>query len=244
MERTSIIERIRKLQKMTLAAGCTENEAANAAALVAKLIAENNIGMDELRLRRDATGCIKDCHVELRGSEHDWVAIGKTLARTFGTRCWYSTDYEDVLELGFCTPTLRLWFFGLPADVEACVTIATICSYAVSTASGAFTVTQRGRGKGKAQACREFRFGMIARLAERITELRPTIEASTGTALVVVKTQLVNEEFLKLGMRLRTVARPTINTSSAAYASGRTAGSRVDLGRGKVPTSRQALPTH
>ena len=79
---------------------------------------------------------------------------------------------------------------------------------------------------------------MAERFAERLEAIRKENEAamqahkSTGTALIVLKGKLVEEEFEKLGIKLRTTysyGRSTYDGN--ARASGRAAADRVNLNR-------------
>jgi hypothetical protein len=225
--RDSIVDRIRKLAKFTTANGCTEAEAGLAAAKVAALIAEYDVTQDELSLRRDDTGCITDDYTELNATISDWAECCADIAALYGTRGWFKQGSEDALGLGFETPTVRIKYFGLPSDVAACLATSALICVAVNTEAVAFKTRSPN-------ARLDFRGGMVSRLCERLQQMhreRTVAQRSTGTALIVLKDQLVTEEYAKLNMRLRARygSAPTRQRNADAWVAGRNAGARVDL---------------
>lgn len=66
-------------------------------------------------------------------------------------------------------------------------------------------------------------------MKERINEMRPKLQ--TGSALIVLKDQLVTDEFAKLGLRFRNV-RARTNVDMAAFSRGMAAGNGVNLSGG------------
>lgn len=230
LQREALVSRIRKLSKFTTQAGCTEGEAALALAKVRALIAEHNVTQDELSVRFEASRCITDEFVELNATVSDWTQICLPLSALYSTRCWYSKkDNADPLGIGMPMPIVQAKFFGLAADVAACIATCSIVYTAVSGEASKF--------KGHRIS---FRLGMIARLCERLREMKVAERMpTTGNALVVLKNALVTEEFARLNLRLRDVQLKRTVSDGASYRAGASAGSRVDLGAGKVTGQRQ-----
>ena len=75
-----------------------------------------------------------------------------------------------------------------------------------------------------------FMAGMASRLAERITAMKPPVP--TGKGLMVIKNQLIEREFDKLGLNLGRA--PKGNFSAAAYAQGKASAEGVALGGAKA----------
>ncbi len=227
-DRAALIERIRKLAKFTIAAGCSEHEAAAAAAKVAELISAHNVQQSELSIRADARGCITDDFTEITKNRPDWADCIMPIAALYSCRTWYKHDYDDPLGLGLPQYTTKFMFFGFPADVAACIATCALIYNAVSGEAAKF------RGDKLS-----FRAGMIARLRARLEDMERTVHRaaapSGSTALISLKHQLVTEEYAKLNLRLR-ATRPTASRAadSRAYAAGAAAGSRTDLGGSKV----------
>jgi hypothetical protein len=233
-EREALVARIRKLSRFTTASGCTEHEANAALAKVRELIAAHNVTQSELEVRFEAARCVTDDFTELNSTIGDWAQCAVEIAALYGTRAWCSRGNEDALGLGFTCAVTKVKFFGLMADVAASVATAGIVCSAVSHEAARYS---GGGRNGRAS----FRAGMIARLRQRLRDMKGEERkvAASGTALIVLKDQLVTEEYAKLNLRLRTryAGRPTAH-NSAAYAAGGAAGSRVDLGGGKITAQR------
>jgi Protein of unknown function (DUF2786) len=229
--RDSLLARIHKLREVTESRGATEAEALTAANLIASLIRQYDITADELSVRRDAAACRTDAFTELNPRD-DWLTLPTLIASLYTCRVWMQTTAEDSLGIGLTLKVRHMKFFGIPTDVTAATATCMILYTALQSDSTAF------------KGCRaSFRLGMIDRLAARLQEMiaaaRPPA-GSTGTALVPLKNALVAEEFKKLGMRLGS-ARHTarIAADAASYNAGSAAGSRVDLGGGKLAANGQ-----
>jgi hypothetical protein len=227
--RETLATRVRKLQKMTTQAGCSESEAAFAASRIAAIMAEHALTQDELSLKEDAAHCIKDEFIFWGSDFGDWRGLQGSIARLFGVKTWAGLSREeDELGLGFTTRVKPFVFFGLANDVTAAIATMSICFSAVATTA------ERERRKRQ-----DFAAGMIARLAKRIDELRPKVQ--TGTALIVLKAQLVNAEFAKLGLRLVS-ARGSRTVDPAAFARGFAAGAHVNIHGGRNATGSTPAP--
>ena len=221
--REALLTRIRKLTAMTQANGCTEAEAGAAASLLAKLLSAHNVAMSELEVRTEAAGCVLDSFTEFGSKVGAWTPCIAAIAKLFQVRVWYSRADEDVLGLGFTTQVSHIKFFGFAADVEAALALTRLCYTAILTEGERWAKSNKGK-----RALADFQLGMSMRLRERIAEL--TKAAPTGTALVVLKHNLVNAEFAKLGINLGQATRRAA-TDSAAYNAGAAAANRTDLGR-------------
>ena len=236
-ERDSIVNRCRKLSQMTIANGCSEAEAAFAAKKLAALMAEHNVSQSEYSIRRDAAQCLKDELVFMEDSISDWATVCLGIQDLYSTKAWMQNFYEDVLELGIPQKIVKVYYFGLPADVAASIAMTQICAAAINTESIAWGKENKLKGRGKALKLKSFRLGMAVRLKEIIRGLKPQVQ--TGTALVVLKNQLVTEEFAKLGMKLGK-ARSAGVADPTAYAAGQQRANSVRLGHAsEVSGTRQ-----
>ena len=149
----------------------------------------------------------------------------------YGTRAWYGHRDEDTLGIGMTMRVTYCAFFGLASDVAACIATTSIIHTAIEGEAEKY--------KGRASARASFRAGMVARLNERLAEMARVPAPVTGNALVVLKNQLVTEEWAKLNMRLRagTLSNAAVR-DGAAFNAGRSAAGRVDLGGAKVAGTR------
>jgi len=237
-QRDSLIERCRKLSRMTTANGASEAEALSAMGLLAKLMQEHNIQQSELELRAAAGECVRDEHTIFsnhgdakRNSYPDWFEVASAIGRLFHTRVWFSRKDQDLLGLGFGQHCRSIVFFGLPTDVAASIAMAQIIGTSIEWE--ATTFARRERGNGGKKKLSSFRLGMINRLRQRINEWAnmPT-DTGHGTSLVLLKDELVGAAFealnLQFSSRGANMGSGKVH-DSAAYGKGVAAGSSIQL---------------
>lgn len=235
-KREAIIDRIRKLAKMTIANGCSENEAAFAAKKLAELAEEYNITQDETAIRLDAEGQIEDVFVVPVGNEGtNWTQYLRTYWEMFTVRVYFESSSEDVLDLGFKVPCVTIRFFGFPVDVAAALAMTQIVQVAMKTSVRTYKKNISAKEKTA------FQDGFSQRIAERLTEIIRSRQYNdlnrpkgTGTGLVVLKNQLVTDDFrrklLERGIRLGSAQHS--NVTGAAQGAGRQAANSVNLSGG------------
>lgn len=223
--RTKIIDRIRKLSRMTTANGASEAEANKATQVLSQLIAEHQVNDTELSLRQDAIGMVLDtfCAVGARrANKYHWERIASAISRLFHCRGYYQFGSADLYGLGISMPTRERTFYGYPEDVAAAIALLTICHNAM--------ITQSERQPKRQQE--DFEAGMAERLSERILAIHTARTSPTGKALMVVKDQLVTQEFAnylkRTGLKFRHRQFATTRDSDAR-ARGRSAADTVGL---------------
>jgi hypothetical protein len=228
LDRGAIIARIRKLAQVTLDRGASEAEAAFAAKRLAVLMAEYEVKQDELSLRRDAAGCVKD-EYQIIARSANWSACLWEVAKMFKVKSWRENGFDDPLDLGISEPVVKFHLYGFPQDVEAVSTLMRIIHIAALAKIAKYTKeTKRGRHVAS------FELGFASRIKALCNEIIAEREAlrATGTALLVLKDQLVTSEFTAYcrehNLRFRNTRSSTV-TNGAAYAAGQAAGSRVNL---------------
>lgn len=247
--RDSIIDKIRKLRRMTEENGASETEALMAAAQIAKLIASYNIDESELRLRADAIGMVDDFYSMPGRVSHFHTLVARSIASFTHTKLRWRTVEEDTFGLGIVEPWVYVKFYGYPLDVEASIALSAICQTSIVTESERWEKanplprikTKRksdleAQEKDRIARKQSFFFGMCERLKERIDSFGTnTVGTSTGTSLMIVKDELVFKHYAEyleakgLGLRVSPIASIDLHTD--AYNAGRKAGERVDLGR-------------
>jgi hypothetical protein len=244
-ERERIISRIRKLASMTVERGASENEAAQAALLMSKLLEEFSVQSSELELRSDARGCIKDSIIAFHADRKPWMEALWAVAELYSCKAWRTYTTEDILGIGLTEDVTHLNFYGFPEDVAACLALGAIIQIARNGGMAEFIKTKDARRKGSRVrniALDSFDLGFAERITERIREIiaaKP--KAITGNALIVLKDQLVTEEWANYSKNMRwgrARAGYTIG-DSAAYARGSAHASGVAL-HGK-PLTASAL---
>lgn len=234
--REAIIERIRKLAKMTTANGCSENEAAFAAKKLEELTREYNVTQDETALRLDADGQIEDIFVVPVGNEGtNWTRYVGIYWELYTVKHYFSFSDEDALDLGFKIPCVTIHFFGYPVDVAAALATTQIVQLAMKDS------VRKYKKNISAKEKTAFQDGFATRIRERLQEIinmrkyaQLNVPSGTGTGLVVLKNQLVTEDFAKKlrekGIRLGGMSHS--NVTGAAQGAGRAAANSVDLSGG------------
>ena len=106
----------------------------------------------------------------------------------------------------------------------------------------------RLRGLTLRRASKSFQQGMAARVADRLDEMHQAREAgvaaqhSTGTALMLVKHQVVDDALRETAIRLVSAGRLSRVRPNGAFRHGFAAGDRVNLNRPVGNTGRALLP--
>ncbi len=232
-KRDSMIERVRKLSRMTTAAGASEAEAQMAATHMARLIAEYNIGQTELTVKVDAQHCIMDEFMDASTRRTPWSTTCRAVAELFSVRYYFTNRLEDLFDIGVPVSTFVVVVYGFPTDVAATLGMFQIIHNAISHESDIFWAGLKGRQSSKVAARESFELGMANRLAERLKEIKlAQTPASAGRGLMVLKDQLVTDQFAAMlktkGMRLGT-ARSLEIRDRGAFAAGHVKGGAVSL---------------
>ncbi|WP_183234284.1 DUF2786 domain-containing protein [Bradyrhizobium sp. CIR18] len=219
--------RIQALRAKTIANGCTEDEALSAAAKVAELLDRHDLSLSDVELR--ASPCER---------------------RVFGTHRKKRIPLDDCIGAiaHFCD--CRVWreknpageniyvFFGLGADVEVAHYLAELIDGAVRAELGRFKTSvdyARFRHQERHLANASFALGMVASIADRLVAIkasRDQVNEGTGRGLVVLKTSVVDAEFDKLDLKLRTQRSTGRMVSMTAYEAGGDAGASLAIHSG------------
>lgn len=230
MQQTTEIDRvksrIRALTEKTVSNGCTEAEALAAAEMVGRLLDRYCLTMAEIDLRQ--TPCVELTVFSGARKRRPIDACVTAIARFCDTKVWLVRTEDGVSYV----------FFGFETDAMLARYLFQVIDSAIATESEAFRARNPGlRDLKLRRSADSFRHGMAARIAERLelTQVeRATAMAaqrSGGTALTVVKHQVVEAAFNDSGTRLAASRRPAIRILRGAYSDGVAAGERVNLAR-------------
>lgn len=207
---------IQALRDKTTANGCTEEEAMSAAAKLGELLEKHNLSMDDVGVREEASKCRKN-------------------------EVYAADDFAGTLVVGiahFCEiVTYRVTndghagkyvFFGTPHDLEIALYLYEVCAEAMEYDWSEYMEHNGYSMKKRAS----FRAGFASRVYRRLMDMkaeRDARNASTCRDLVVLKDQLVREEFAKSGVKLVKSRGGTTVADPNAYRAGHAAGGRVNL---------------
>ncbi len=219
--------RIQALRAKTIDNGCTEDEALSAAAKVAELLDRYDLSLTDVELR--AAACerrVYETHRKKRIPIDDCVGA---IAHFCDCRVWREKD-----ALG----ESRYVFFGLRPDIEVAHYLTELIDAAVRAELGRFKTSAdygRLRHQERHLANASFALGMVSSIADKLTAMkagRDQVNHGTGRGLVVLKTSVVDAEFDKLDMKLRTLRSSSRMVSVMAYEAGGAAGVTLAINPG------------
>jgi hypothetical protein len=241
MSKESIINRINALLAKTTEAGCTEAEAALAFQKAQQLMMQNAIEQGELGLRAEK------CELVTVKRRDKLDLLLNSLAAFCGCRTYISKSQGSA------------YFFGLPSDLQIVQYMYSYLSQVLEQEAAQYRKTGayaelRNSGLSGIAIGHTFRLGLAARLGERLRDMTRAQEAqerqetgnATGTALVIVKNQVVNQQYTtyqtQAGRRFVKSSMSRRNFSSHdAYHAGRAAGDGVALNRGGITCGQRAI---
>jgi hypothetical protein len=219
--------RIQALRAKTIANGCTEDEALSAAAKVAELLDRYDLSLSDVELR--AASCerrIYETHRKKRIPIDDCIGA---IAHFCDCRVWREKNAAG--ESSYV-------FFGLRPDIEVAHYLTELIDAAVRAELGRFKTSAdygRLRHQERHLANASFALGMVTSIAKKLTAMKPSrdqVNHSTGRGLVVLKTSVVDAEFDKLDMKLRTLRSNSRMVSVMAYEAGGAAGVTLAINPG------------
>jgi hypothetical protein len=226
-ERDKVKLKIKALTEKTVDNGCTEEEAVSAMQGVGRLLSQYNLSMDELDVRQST---YKTIFIDInRQRRHPIDGCIIALAKLISAKTWFDRSYHK---------RGRYAFFGDAVDLELIEYLFKVIHSAMETESRRFKYTAEYKECpiSKKTAYVSFQKAMAWRVAERLADIKFENDIAmkakaTGTALIVLKDQLIEEEFDKSNIKLKTVYRVATRVYGKAYDKGLAAGDRVNLSR-------------
>lgn len=242
--------RIKALTEKTVDRGCSEHEANAAMDKVGELLQQYGLSMSDIDIREE-----KFVTREIKTGKRKRVLNGYTqgLGRLCSVKIWTSRYYETVTTKTYSayerrmvtkTETVALvnyMVFGHESDCMLFEYLYNTIEAALKTELATFARTYKAGARGdKKVALNNFSDGFRGRINSRCNRLKEEIEyslkhaRSTGTALILLKDELVEEAYkdATAGMGLRvTKYYHTKKSDYAAHAAGAIAGEKVNLQR-------------
>jgi hypothetical protein len=236
-ELTRVKARIKALAEKTVSNGCTEAEAMAAAEMVGRLLERYALSMEEIDVREER--CVQVA-VPIGGKQRRPIdGCVTAIARFCDCKVWVSRD--DLMP--------SYVFFGFEADTSVASYLFAVIGRAMRTELSAFRAAHpRLSGVALRRASKSFQQGMAARVADRLDAMHRERDASvaaqrtSGTALMVVKHQVVEDAFRQTEIRLVSAGRLTRTRLNGAFRHGLAAGDRVNLNRPVADGGRALLP--
>lgn len=231
--RLKIIAKVQALLSRTTENGCTEAEAVEAAAKADELMREYDLTYTDIEaeLKSDSYGARARPSPGVRAKrEHESWRCHSSIGMYWDCKCWGHGK--------------MLVFFGSRADTEAAHLMAVMIQIAMDSEWARYQNSPARPGHVHGRTLRaSFMAGMVIRINQRLKEMKDRRTAAngpvTGTALVVVKGQVVTEKYGQYlrdnGIKISKSRASGLNVGdSGAYAAGQQAASRIDLGGTKV----------
>ncbi len=217
--------RIRALTERTIARGCTEAEAMMAAEMVGRLLERYVLTMEEVDVRQEP--CVQ-IDVPVGGQRRRPVDMCvPALARFCDCKVWLARTEQQS----------HYVFFGFETDIGMAAYLFAVIARSIQTEVASFRKTKATlAGVALRRASTSFQGGMAVRVGERLTAMHAEREATVaaqrpaGTALMLVRHQVVDEAFRARKMPLRSTPGLMLR-QNAAFREGRAAGERVNLRR-------------
>jgi Protein of unknown function (DUF2786) len=240
LELDKIKFKIKALAAKTVDNGCSEHEAMSAMLGVGRLLSQYNLTMEECDVRESPC---KTIFIDIgRTKRHPIDSCVTALANLVHAKCWFHRHRGKPSAYAF---------FGQENDLELVDYLFRVIRAALESEAEAFKQSEAYRETGhpdisatiglragaRRSAYVSFQRGMACRIGKRLIELKAQNDAelaryrTTGTALIVLKKQLIEDEWKKEGVRLGKYRGGWRVGNRSAFDQGQQAGDRVNLSR-------------
>jgi len=243
--------KIKALAAKTVANGCSEHEAMSAMEGVGRLLAQYNLTMEECDVR---SSVCKTIFIDIdRQHRHPIDSCVTSLADLVNAKCWFNRQYKKYPGPNggvVYKKSAAYAFFGQEQDLELIEYLFKVIHSAIEAESAKFKQSSyysnghktspeyRHRVAGaRRSATVSFQRGMASRIGQRLRVLKAQNDAelakhrSTGTALVVLKKQIIEDAWQHEGIKLRSNRSSYRIKDSSAFEHGHRAGDKVNLSR-------------
>jgi hypothetical protein len=219
--------RIQALRAKTIDNGCTEDEALSAAAKVAELLDRYDLSLTDVEIRESS--CEQRAFETFRKKRIPLDDCIGSIALFCDCRVWREKNHAG---------ESRYVFFGLRSDIEVAHYLTELIDGAVRAEQGRYKTSaeyQKFRHNERHLANASFALGMVSSIAHKLTAMkaaRDQVGISTGRGLVAVKAAVVDTEFDKLDLKLRTQRGGSRMVSMEAYEAGGVVGASLAINPG------------
>ena len=237
-KKQTVAKKIRALLAKTTDAGCTEQEALNAAALAAKLQADYDIDLTAAEVQEEGFDTVE---IEWQSEQRQFIQykIAVVISKFTSTQCW-TIEPSNHIGRGKRTKkgAYKLVYYGFASDVIFAQWLLESLTVFIERSTLNYECYEMPDNYSNAQrrdARKAFIAGICDRINRRLLELiKPTVcKAATGTALIVLdKTALVKASLDEQGFKTQSKNRVStkLNNDEAFYA-GYREGEKASFGR-------------
>ncbi len=226
----SLVQKLKALQNMTVANGCTESEALVAADKAAELLERYGLSMQELKAVAPNQLCDQNSVNCGRRHTHEVQFLAPVIAEFTKTKTWITRTSTEV----------QMTFFGLKADVQIASYLCDVFRTAMETEWTIYWACHQLEHDRHSKTVRKsFLLGMAKRLNARVLALIEKTKSSPvlseSREIVVLKAQIVEKAFTDLDLRFKKGRRSISATfDSKAFAAGELAGDQVSISAGAL----------
>lgn len=225
--RSNLLRKIRALMAKTIDNGCSEAEAMSALSMAQAMMDAYEVTEADLA-EVGKESAIKEEMKDMRDPHHIRSHLTVGISKFTNTKC-YRNEFKS--------QKFKYNFIGLQSDVEFAIWLTETLTMFVQKELKNYiwgndytSLTQNQ----KRPIIMGFVLGCCNRINARLNELsaQGEVKASgNGTALVVIKHELIQRKMNELGLNLRQPRARGTRTNHDAYGAGKAAGDRARFGR-------------
>lgn len=237
--------RIRALMNMTVANGCTEAEAMEAMFKASELLTKYNLSMNDVEMAEEASTLKQTQYNYPEGVQYVGWSLLCSIAQFCDCKVWYLWTAKSVatrtgIKRGRNRTSRTIHscvFFGFETDTQMACYLYQMLQATIKTEIACFKKTSiyLSTVSSRKSLTTSFEHGINNRLAQRLQMLlaeRKNKQQFGSKALVIVKTDLIEQEFVALKANLKTVSGAvTVTRNKDAFEAGQKAADRVNLNR-------------
>ena len=223
--RKKLLERIKALLSKTVENGCTEAEAMSALSMAQSMMDAYEVTAEDLA-ETEKESAIRETMKDMRDPHHIRAYITRAIGKFTNTK---SYRHE------FKSQKWKYHFIGLQSDVEFAVWLTETLTMFVQKElknyiwANHYTSLEPSH---KRRIINGFVIGCTNRITERLNALsEQAVPTANGTALMVIKDQLINRKMQELGLELRQPRARSSRINDNSYEAGQAAGNRATFGR-------------
>jgi Protein of unknown function (DUF2786) len=226
-----LVQKLQGLQNMTVANGCTENEALVAAGKAAELLERYGLSMEELKAASPNQLCDQntlDCGRPR--FTHEVQFLASVIAQFTKTKTWQTRTSTEV----------QMTFFGLKADVQIASYLFNVFRSVMDNEWKLFWCCHAvEQGVNRRTARKSFMLGMVKRIQAKLFAIMEAANSGPVLAesreIVVLKEEIVEKALRDLNFRFKTArkSKPTA-FDAEAFMAGEEAGSNVSIPSGAL----------
>lgn len=223
--------------------GASEAEAMAAFKIAQKLMSEHGVTEADILANNDAAkDFLREMLRDGRKNLHEVdLYCAATIAEFCDVKVWQSKEYNGGIKSG-----VVLNYFGYKADVETAKYIREVVYRAMEWEWVMYANSLENVGH-KRTIRKSFMVGLAGRVNARLRDLKKETRTSGGTSLIVLKNQMVTQEYLRqVNIHLKKAPKSSVIAikNSDAYNAGASAGNRVSLTRAETSTGARQIAAY